>query len=147
MPTRIAMQTAARAGAMKMLTDCAAASGVKLQAYRARPTSLFPPTGFIDSIGETLEWFAGTNFQRNPVVRVVLVWGDFDSGEAVDQRDAFVDAFIAWVSENVHAFNGNSLVDPVAIEDLPAWVPEWQPPAIQRTYYATQINLRGFAAT
>lgn len=147
MPTRIAMHAAARAGTMTMLKDCAADAGIPLATYRARPVLLTPPHAFIDSINETMSWFAGNNFQRLPVVSVIGVWGLFDSGTAVDQRDAFLDAFYAWVAERPHAFDGNAMVDPVDIDDLPAWVPDWVEPRLQRVYYASRIRLRGFAAT
>jgi len=147
MPTRIAFAAAARAGAVQMLEDYKTAAGIGLQIYPARPRSIAPPTAFIDGMNERLVDFAGTIRQRTPTVHVVVVHGSIDDLEAATQRDAFVDGFLDWVADNFHAFDPRTLVAVTEVTDLPGWVPEWFPPQNQRTYYATQITLEGFAAT
>jgi len=147
MPTRIAFETNARAAAVTLLEDYAAAAGINLQVYRARPRSIAPPTAFVDAINETLVDFVGTIRQRTPHVAIIVVHAIFDSGEAADQRDAFVDGFLDWIADRAYGFGGSTQVVVSEVSDLPAWVPEWMPPAQQQTFYATQITLEGFAAT
>lgn len=145
--TRVPFQTQARAGAVSLLEAFAADAMIRLQVYRARPRSLNPPTAFVDAINETLSEYTVTTRQRRPTVEVMVVHGLFDTGEAADQRDAFVDGFADWVADNFHAFGSNTLVAAVAIEDVPVFIPDWLPEAERRTYYATRVSLEGFAAT
>lgn len=146
MTTRIAFQTAMRAAAVQLLEDFAADVGVRLQVYRARPISIHPPTAFIDSIAEDIEYAGPTMRQRTPRVQVVVLHGLFDSGEAVDQRDAFVDAFMDWVTDRYHAAAGSTLLAVTATEDVPNFIADWLAPTIERrAFYATQITLEGFA--
>lgn len=142
---RYALQTAMRAAAIQLMTNYAASldEPLPLQLYRARPASLNPPTGFVDSMRETIT-YTGLN-QRQPTADVIVVWGLFDSGTAVDQRDAFVDGFVDWTLDNIHAAGGNTTMAVVDIEDIPAFVPDWLAPALQRTYYATRFALEGLA--
>ena len=144
---RIPFQTQARAGAVTMLNAYAASENIKLQVYRARPRSINPPTAFVDAINETMTEFTITMRQRIPTVEVIIVWGLFDSGEAADQRDAFVDGFADWVADNFHGFGTNTLVASVSLQDLPSYIPDWMPDSEKKTYYATQVSLEGFAAT
>ena len=137
-------QAAMRAAAVELLTDCATAASVKLQVYRGRPTSLYPPTAFVDGMHDRLDDFTENLYQHNPTIDVLCVWGLFDSGEAVDQRDAFVDAFHNYTRTRYHAASATSLIGPRQLDDLPAWVPDWMPPEKQLTYFATQIVLEGF---
>ena len=136
----------ARTAAMELLRDYAASAGVKLQAYRARPASIMPPTAFVDVIGESLAYPSNVLPQRTIRVQCVLVHGLFDSGEAVDQADPFVDGFIGWVTADVHAAGGNTTIGVVEVEDDPTWVPDWMAPDKQRTYFATRIVLEVYAA-
>jgi len=145
--TRVPFQTQARAGAVQLLEQFKADAGIRLQVYRARPRSVNPPTAFVDAINETMTEFTITTRQRVPTVEVIVVHGLFDSGEAADQRDAFVDGFADWVQDNYHAFGTNTLVGAVAVEDIPAFVPDWLPEGERKTYYATRISLEGFAST
>lgn len=151
--TRIPFRTQARAGAVALLEAFKADMGITLQIYRARPRSVKPPTAFVDRISETLVDFVtngpgfGYQRQRTPVVEVVVVHGLFDSGEATDQGDAFVDAFLDWIADRPQAFGANTEVTVTGTEDQPAFVPDWLPPAEQQTYYATTFRLEGFAAT
>ncbi len=142
---RYALQTAMRAAAVNWLEDYAASvtEPITLQVYRARPASIHPPTGFVDSIRETIE-YTGLN-QRTPTADVIVVWGIFDSGATVDQRDAFVDGFVDWSLDRVHEAGGNTTLAIVDIEDIPAFVPDWLRPDLQRTYYATRFALEGLA--
>src|SRR5688500_7353574 len=102
------MQAATRAAAVSLLTDYAASPepAIKLQIYRARPASLHPPTAFVDSVGESIA-YVGHLMQRTPRADVVVVHGLFDSGEAVDQADAFLDGFIEWVRDRIHEAGAN----------------------------------------
>lgn len=142
--TTIPFQTQMRAAAVSMLNAYATAASIKLQTYPGRPRSLFPPTGFVDRISETIVMTGPTMRQRFPRVTVVLVWGLFDSAEAVAQRDAFLDGFMDWVTLNFHAAGATTLVAPIATEDIPGWQPDWRPEDTAH-YYATELTLEGYA--
>lgn len=152
MSDRIALQTLLRAAAVQLLTDYAAVlvgtspdeeKQFKLQVYRARPASINPPTAFVDSIRETIS-YTGLN-QRSPIADVIVVFGLFDSGEAADKRDRFVDGFVDYTLDRVHAIHGNTTCAIVDIDDIPDFVPEWLAPERRRTYYATRLSLEGLA--
>ena len=90
--------------------------------------------------------------QATPQADVIVVHGprlpgggSFDSGDAVDQADAFSDGFAAWVDANVHAIGPNTTIGAVSIEDDPTYIPDWVPIEEQLSYYATRITLEGFA--
>ncbi len=142
------LQADMRAAAVGMLTDCATAAGVQMQVYPARPMSLYPPTGFISEMGDTLTEFPGASllYQHRPGIEVVCVWGTFDSKEAVTQRDSFVDAYHAWVRARPHEAGGRTLIGPLSVNDIPVFNPDWGNEAQRQTsYYATRIVLEGFA--
>jgi hypothetical protein len=144
----VATQAAYRAAAVTMLTDCAANASVKLQVYRARPQTLYPPSAFVDTMADSTEPFPGSStlYQHTPLVELTLVWGLFDSGEAVDQRDAFVDAYHDWVRARPHQAGANTLIGPRSLNDIPVYNPDWgNEDQRQRSYYATRIVLEGFA--
>lgn len=132
-----------------MLTACAADAGVTLQVYPARPMTLYPPTGFVAEMADDTTTFipgSSTIYQHVPLVGVVLVWGLFDSKEAADQRDAFVDAFHDWVRDLPHQAGASTLIGPRTVEDIPVFQPDWGNEAQRNTtYYATRIVLEGFA--
>ena len=131
---------------MSLLTDCAADASITMQVYKARPRSLYPPTGFVDLMRDEVgPHFGPTVAQHTPIVEVVTVWGLFDSAEAADQRDSFVDAFHDWTRENYHEAGANTLVTVRSLDDIPDFVPDWLPPEEQGPYYATRIVLEGFA--
>lgn len=134
-----------REASMTMLKDYAADVGLILQTYPGRPRTINPPTAFVDRIRETVAYLGPTFRQRTPVVDIVLIHGLFDSKDAVAQADRFVDSFLDWVTNNYHAAGPNTLVAITAIEDDPSYVPEWQPPEVQKTYFATVFSLEGFA--
>jgi hypothetical protein len=142
---RLAFQSLVRAAAVTLLTDYAADASVKLQVYPARPRTIAPPTAFVDLVRETID-YTGLR-QRHPIAEVVVVHGIFDSKEAADQKDAFVDGFVDWVYDRIHTAGGDTTVGVVETEDLPNYVPEWIAPeaAGVRTYYATRIALEGLA--
>ena len=98
-----------RAAVVDLLTDFAANASIQLQVYQARPASIHPPTAFIDAMGDDLTDFSGNLFQHVPVVEIVVLHGAFDSGEAVAQRDAFVDAFHEWQRVLPHAAGSRTL--------------------------------------
>lgn len=139
------MQATMRAAAVQLLTDYAADAGIKLQVYPGRPLSVFPPTAFVDLIRETITYPGITLRQRTPLVEVIVLHGLFDSKDATEQKDAFVDGFLDWVTDRYHAAGANTLIAAVSTEDVPAYVPDWQPPDVQRVYYATRIVLEGYA--
>lgn len=138
-----------RAAAVTLLTGYATSAGIKLQVYPGRPASLFPPSAFIDSISETIDYPGATTWRmRSPKVDVVVVWGLFDSMEAVNQKDAFVDGFLDYVTDNVHAAGANTTIGLVSVDDEPAWQPDWYPANLKGAvgiYYATRLTLEGYA--
>lgn len=135
-----------RAAAVSLLTDYGAAAGIKLTVYRARPASIFPPHAFVDSLSDRVEYVGPSLMQRTPTIDVVVVHGPFDSGEAADQRDAFVDGFVAWAATRFHEGGANTLVGITAIDDLPNFTADWtQQGQPIRPYYATRITLEGYA--
>jgi hypothetical protein len=143
--TRIAFQTAMRAAAVALLTDYKADRGIPLQIYPARPRTVVPPCAFVDRLRERVTFTGATLRQRVPSVEVVVLHGLFDSKDAADQRDEFVDGFTEWVLDNYHAAGANTLIGAVETEDDPSYVPDWQPQEVQRSYYATRITLEGLA--
>lgn len=139
------LQADLRAAAAELLRDYAASAAIKLQVYPARPRSIFPPTAFVDVIRESVEYVGMTLRQRMPAVEVVVIHSDIDNKGAADQKDAFVDGFLDWVTERYHAAGENTLIAVTETEDLPNYVPDWMPPAEQLVYFATRIRLEGLA--
>lgn len=140
----IPFQTQVRSATVAMLEDFAAEYELKLQVYAGRPRNLLPPVAFIDRMRETIV-FSGHVRQRTVQIDVIALHGLFDSKEAAIQRDAFVDTFVDWVSLRYHAAGTNTVIEPRTVEDDPNYTPDWQPEAVQRTYYASLITLEGFA--
>jgi hypothetical protein len=134
-----------RAAAVAFLTDYKNDVGVKMQVYPGRPRSIAPPTGFVDLIRERIS-YTGLN-QRQPQADVIVIHGLFDSQEAADQKDAFIDGFIDWSLDRLHQANANTLCAVVETTDIPDYVPDWMPPDQQKTYYASRIVLEGLALT
>ena len=137
-------QAAMRAAAVTLLTDYAADANVRLQVYPARPRSVNPPTAFVDTIRESID-YPGQRRQRKPIADVVVIHGVFDSKEAADQKDAFVDGFLDWVDARYHAAGANTLVGVTDTTDEPYYVPEWLPPEQRLVYYATRITVEGLS--
>ena len=132
-----------RAAAVTLLRDYAASAGIKLQVYPGRPRSIYPPTAFVDLIRESIDYVGITLRHRTPAAEVIVIHGIFDSKEAADQKDAFIDGFLDWVTARYHAAGANTLVAVTATEDLPNYVPEWMPPEQQLVYYATRVTVEG----
>lgn len=149
MATRYAFAAAMRVAAVDLLKDYAdtvtTPVPLTLQVYRARPASVMAPCAFVDRVRETVDYSAASYLRRRTVTAEVLVlWGLFDSGSAVDQRDRFVDGFIDWVSDNPNAAGGNQTIELVSIVDDPTYVPDWLRAQDQKTYYGTRFALEGF---
>lgn len=141
---RVAFSSQIREASVTLLTDYGLDAGLKLQVYPGRPRSINPPCAFIDRIIETLD---PDNFlQRRPRVEIMVLHGLFDTADAVNQRDAFVDGFVDWVADRFHAAGANTLIAPVSVEDEPDYTSDWQRQEDQRTYFGTRITLEGFAA-
>jgi hypothetical protein len=144
----MSFRTAMRAAAIDLLDGYAASvsPAVKLQTYPGRPRSIKAPTAFVDRIIENFRLIGPELQERVPTVVVTFLHGTFDSKDAVEQGDEFVDGFIAYVKARYHQAGANTLIAIVRTEDDPSFVPDWQPPAIQETYYATHFFLEGFAS-
>lgn len=147
MTTRVAFSAAMRQAAVELLTDYATTldTPLKLQVYPGRPRSLYPPTAFVDRIRERVVYTGPYGRQRTPEVDVLVVHGLFDSADTVAQRDAFVDGFMDYVTDNPHRAHQNSTIGAVRIEDDPNWIPDWLNPDDRGfgQYYATTITLEG----
>lgn len=145
MVMRIAFQAAMRAAAITLLTDYKASTSGNLQIYPGRPASIYPPTAFPDAVNETTILTGPKMRQRTVRVELIVIHGLFDSAEAVAQKDIFVDGFMDWVTDRYHAAGAATLISQISSDDIPFYIPEWLPPDKQRAYYATQINLEGYA--
>ena len=145
-----------RAAAVELLTDYVASvmEPPKMQIYRARPRSVHAPSAFVDTIRST-RVYQGIQLVQETISADVIVLhgprlpegGGFDSGDATDQADRFVDGFAAWVDANVHAIGPNTTIGAMSVEDDPTYVPDWVPPNEQLSYYATRITLEGYAGS
>lgn len=141
------MHAAIRAACVELLHDYAEEEGLRMTVYPSRPGTIFPPTAFVDRIRERL-LYPGQLRQRIPIADIVVVHAHFDSKEATDQKDAFVDGFLNWTLSRFHAAGANTLVAVTATEDDPNWLPDWIAPkdGKQPMYYATLLQMEGFAA-
>lgn len=136
-------QADCRAAVVTFLTDYAASNGVKLQIYRGRPRTLVPPSGFVDGITEDIDHTTLLT-QRNPVVSAIVVFGTYDSGDTVDQKDAFADGLIEWAETRFHQAGANTMIGSARAEDLPEFIPTWLPPEQQKVYYGVRFEFGGF---
>ena len=141
----VSFRESLRDASMTLLRDYAADVGLDLQTYPGRPRTVVPPCAFVDRIRESVTYLGPTFRQRTPVVDIVLLHGRFDSKDAVQQADRFVDSFLDWVTNNVHAAGPNTTVGITSIEDDPTYLTDWQAPEVQGTYFATTFSLEGFA--
>ena len=151
---RLAFQAAVRAAAVELLTTFAVSGDwplvQPLQVYRGRPRSLLPPSAFVDRLTERDEYPSSVTWRRRTVrAECLVVFGLFDSGEAVDAKDAFADSFLDWVTDRYDAAGASTTIAVVEMVDEPAWTPDWRPANITNgpnpTYYATRVILEGFA--
>lgn len=143
------LQADARYAVVDFLTDYAADGLVtpnsKMQVYPGRPASLNPPAGFVDSIASAIVYSGPTLIQQTVTVEAIVLHGLFDSKDAADQKDAFVDGLIEWQRTRVHEAGANTTIGLVGTEDIPNYVPDWMPPERQRTYYATRLEFEVYA--
>lgn len=122
------------------------ASGLNLQVYPGRPRTLVPPSVWQDARRDTIS-FRGVrdvNFMGHTLrSELIALHGLFDTKEAVDQRDAFVDAFASYVRANrdTGLAGANSVLLSMTIVDIPNFTPDWVPERERQTYYATLITL------
>jgi hypothetical protein len=143
---RLPLQINARAGTISLVNGYRTASSLDLgQVYRARPKLLKPPSVYIDRITEGTDSFTREESQRTVTVALRVVWGAYDAGDSVDQRDRFVDGFYGHVMDNPDAFGANAVIYWRTVADNPDWTPEWLADA--GPYFMTEITLEGFAAT
>jgi hypothetical protein len=123
-----------------------AAEGISLQVYPGRPRTLVPPSIWQDRRQDTIS-FRGVrdvNFMGHTLrTELVALHGLFDSGEAVAQRDAFVDAFASYIRANrdTGLAGPNSVLLSMVLDDVPNYVPDWVPERDQLVYFATLITL------
>ncbi len=122
------------------------AEGLNLQIYPGRPRTIFPPSIWQDVRRDTIS-FRGVrdvNFMAHSLTsELVAVHGLFDTKEALEQRDAFIDAFASYIRANrdTGLAGPNSVLLSMTITDVPNYVPDWVPEQEQTTYYATLITL------
>jgi hypothetical protein len=145
--SRIALQTAVRAGAVTLVDGYRTAASLKLgQLYRARVTQIKAPCVFVDSVSESADSFTTPEYQRVVRVGIRVVWGVYDAGETVDQRDRFVDGFYAYIADRPRAFDGNADCVWIGTDDDEDWSPSWIP-TDESKYFSTLVTLEGRAAT
>ena len=144
---RLPLQTNARAGTIALVNGYRDASGLVLgQVYRARPKVLKVPSVYIDRISEGADSFTREESQRTVTVALRVVWGAYDAGDSVDQRDRFVDGFYGYFMDNGEdAFGANAVIYWRTVADTPDWAPEFGADA--GPYFMTEITLEGFAST
>lgn len=145
--TVINFHAALRVAVTDLLDEYKTSSGINLQVYPGRPMSIYPPTIFRDAQNEEPVLTAQGTRQRNLHSSWIAVWGDFDSKEAVQQRDAFVDGFSAYVLANFHKAGGATDLYVGTVTDLPVFQPDWGSDVQRNTvYYGTRITVEGFAS-
>jgi hypothetical protein len=147
---RLAFETSCRAGAVTLVDGYRTAASLKLGVVgRARPAKLsYTPAVFVDSVAENTDAFTTKESQRTVRVGLRAVWGIYDAGQTVDQRDRFVDGFYAYVMDNGdHAFGANSTCSWISVADDESWVPEWITDHPVQPMFSTLITLEGFAST
>jgi len=144
---RLPLQTNARAGTIALVNGYRTASGLELgRLLRSRPVAkILLPDAYIDHISESSDSFTREESQRTVSVALRILWGRQYAGDAVDQRDRFVDGFYGYVMDNPDAFGGNAVIYWRAVADTPEFQPEWID--AQETYFMTEITLEGQAAT
>ncbi len=145
--TTIPFQTLMRKAAVDLLTEYASGANLKLQVYPGRPASLYLPSAFPDAISEETVFTGPTQRQRTVTVNLIVLWGLFDSKEAVDQRDAFCDGFADYVTDHRDKADPHSVLAGVSFQDVPNFAPDWLLPLEQqRLYYATRIAVEGYVS-
>jgi hypothetical protein len=146
--SRLPLQTNARAGTVALVEAYRQSASLTLgQLYRARPAgSPKVPSIYIDRITEGADSFSAEESQRVVVVALRCVWGVYNTGDAVDQRDRFVDGLYGYLMDSgKDAFGANAVIYWRTVTDNPDWTPEWLPES--DPYYMTEITLEGHAST
>jgi hypothetical protein len=145
--TTYAFQAAMRAASVSLLTGYASAASISLQVYAARPMSIQPPTAFVEAMTEDTVFTGPTNRQRTVRAELLVLHGLFDSKEAADQRDAFVDGFADYVTDHREAAGVATVIAGLSTQDVPVYQPDWGSDQQRNTvYYGTRILLEGFAS-
>lgn len=140
----IALQADTRTACVSLMTDFneTMTPPVLRQIYRARVADVKAPCAFVDRMtDELIDFLAPAIFQHVTTAEVVVLHGLFDHGEAVDQRDRFVDGFTDWVRTRFHAAGANSLIRIRRLTDDPEYIPTWLPEAKRLTYFATIVTV------
>lgn len=118
-------------------------AGIRLTTYPGRPVTITPPHAWIDERHDQITSIvAGSAMDHTATVHVVVVHGTFDSKEAVDQRDAWVDGFNSYLRDSLRGrglAGGNSVLESWSVDDTPDYTPSWTETA--RAYYATVYRL------
>ncbi len=139
-------QSDCRAAAITTLDAYAGGASVALNSYRGRPSKISAPQAYVDRVSESIEYI-GALMARTVQVEVVILWGLFDSGEATDQRDAFVDGYVNYLRDvpNFASAGTNTTFGVVSTEDDPTFLPDWLDARIRVPYFATRITVEGYA--
>lgn len=145
---RVQFRTAMRAAAISLLQDYAQSASVDLQVYKALPTTIRPPTAFVERLTESATFPGPTQRQRLVRCSVIVLYRLFveeERGPAAEQLDAFLDGFADWVLENYHEPGPTELISGTTLEDIPEYVVQrGRGPAM--TYFAARITLEGYTA-
>ena len=144
----------ARYATLTLISEYSAAlePPISLNTYPGRPKSIRAPHAFVDRVSGSID-YSGPESYRNPVtVELVLLHGLFDSKEAVDQADRFVDGFVEYIADKRDAAGANRTIGLSSIEDDPSYVADWITPGSSRgesqgPYFATRISLEVYAAS
>lgn len=130
---------AARTGAKALMTGYKTSASSKVQVYGGRPSSIYPPTLFIDAINDPAIITTRGPRLRTPAVDIIAIQGIFDSEEAADNQDALIDDFLDYVRVHFDIAGAGIVVTADRVEDLPAYVPDWIENA--PVYYASRVTL------
>lgn len=149
------LRSDARYAALGLVEDFAASlePPITVTTYPGRPKSIRPPHLFVDRVTGSVSYSGPSSYQHPVTVDLVLLHGLFDSKEAVDQADRFVDGFVAHVATDPHAAGANTTIGLSSIEDDPTYVADWINPGSTRAgeaqgpYFATRISLEVYAAS
>lgn len=150
MVTKVAMRAAMRTASVSLLEDYIADANppYTVQVYRTIPTSIHPPTAFVERVSETQLFTGPTQRQRSMTARVIVLWrlfAELERGDAVDQLDAFLDGFTDWALTHYHEPGPTELISTARIDDDPYYqVADSAKGGQLRTYYAARIDLEGY---
>lgn len=143
------MRTRTRESAMELLEAFkadAAPDYDNMQGYRAIPTSIHPPTYFVDRVDEEATFPGPLMRQRFLRATVVVLWRQFldnERGDAVDQLDEFIDRFADWCLASYHQPGSTELISLARIVDEPQFTINDPKRGVQ-TYTAARLILEGY---